>query len=101
VVSKVAPGRAVAVHGQAKGCVVCHQKFGNDRLGKPVKEFAFDIHSVRGFDCVSYHGGDATDTGVTAMTDKMREKSVTWPVFTEQEMGYLVAYLQSFAMVRQ
>jgi hypothetical protein len=31
----------------------------------------------------------------------MREKSVTWPVFTEQEMGDLVAYLQNFGMVRQ
>jgi hypothetical protein len=35
------------------------------------------------------------------MTDKMREKSVTWPVFTEQEMGDLVAYVQNFGMVRQ
>jgi len=101
VVSKVSPGRAIAARGQAKGRVVCHQKFGDDRLGKPVKEFASDIHSVRGFGCVSYHGGDATDSGVTAMADKMREKSVTWPVFTEPEMGDLVAYLQNFGMVRQ
>jgi hypothetical protein len=48
-------------------CVACHQNFGDDRLGKPVKDFAVDIHSARGFGCVSCHGGDAQDTGMTAM----------------------------------
>src|SRR5215475_13329011 len=48
-------------------CVGCHQNFGDDRLGKPVKEFPSDIHSNRGFGCVSCHGGDAKDPGMTAM----------------------------------
>jgi cytochrome c1 len=34
------------------------------------------------------------------MEEKMREKSITWPVFTEQEMGDLVTYLQSVAGMR-
>lgn len=57
----------VAGQGQANSCVACHQNFGDDRLGKPVKEFGSDIHSTRGFGCVSCHGGDATDPGMTAM----------------------------------
>jgi cytochrome c1 len=35
------------------------------------------------------------------MAEKMREKSVTWPAFTEQEMGDLVAYLQTFGGTRE
>jgi len=101
VITFLASPWVIAAQGQAEGSVVCHQNFGDDRLGIRVNEFASDIHSARGFGCVSYHGGDATDSGVTAMADKMREKSVTWPVFTEPEMGDLVAYLQNFGMVRQ
>jgi len=52
---------------QGGSCVACHQNFGDDRLGKPVKEFAADIHSARGFGCISCHGGDAQDPGMTAM----------------------------------
>jgi hypothetical protein len=52
---------------QGGSCVACHQNFGDDRLGKPVKEFAADIHSTRGFGCISCHGGDAQDPGMTAM----------------------------------
>jgi hypothetical protein len=36
----------------------------------------------------------------SSMEEKMREKSITWPVFTEQEMGHLVAYLESIAGMR-
>jgi len=52
---------------QSDSCVACHQNFGDDRLGKPVKEFPSDIHSNRGFGCVACHGGDAKDPGMTAM----------------------------------
>jgi cytochrome c1 len=36
----------------------------------------------------------------SGMEEKMRQKSIRWPVFTEQEMGDLVAYLQSVAGMR-
>jgi predicted CXXCH cytochrome family protein len=62
-------GPVAGMGAEEKGgsCVVCHQNFGDDRLGKPVKEFAADIHSARGFGCVACHGGDAADPGMTAM----------------------------------
>lgn len=31
----------------------------------------------------------------SGMAEKMGEKSLAWPIFTEQEMGDLVAYLQA------
>lgn len=37
----------------------------------------------------------------SGMAEKMREKSLTWPAFTEQEMGDVVAYLQTFGGVRE
>jgi hypothetical protein len=36
----------------------------------------------------------------SSMEEKMREKSMTWPTFTEQEIGHLVAYLESVAGTR-
>jgi hypothetical protein len=62
-------GLPAAMGAEERGgsCVACHQNFGDDRLGKPVKEFAADIHSARGFGCVACHGGDAQDPGMTAM----------------------------------
>jgi hypothetical protein len=51
----------------AESCVACHQNFGDDRLGKPVKSFAQDIHAAKGFGCVACHGGDAKDPGMSAM----------------------------------
>jgi predicted CXXCH cytochrome family protein len=62
-------GLRAAMGAEEKGgsCVACHQNFGDDRLGKPVKEFAADVHSARGFGCVTCHGGDPQDPGMTAM----------------------------------
>lgn len=60
-------GWGAEVKEQEDSCVGCHQNFGDDRLGKPVKEFSSDIHSSRGFGCVACHGGDAKDPGMTAM----------------------------------
>ena len=48
-------------------CVTCHLEIGDDRLVKPVKEFAEDIHAVKGFECVACHGGDAKASGMEAM----------------------------------
>jgi len=67
VVALSAPFWEVSAQEQPDSCVACHQNFGDDRLGKPVKEFASDIHSTRGFGCVACHGGDANDPGMGAM----------------------------------
>lgn len=41
-----------------ESCVTCHLEMGDDRLAAPVKAFAEDIHAVKGFGCVSCHGGE-------------------------------------------
>ncbi|MBI3007372.1 MAG: cytochrome c3 family protein [candidate division NC10 bacterium] len=51
----------------AEGCATCHLETGDERLAKPVKEFAGDIHAAKGFGCVSCHGGDAKEGGMEAM----------------------------------
>ncbi len=66
----LAPAAASAIAAaaeQPESCVACHQNFGDDRLGKPVKDFPQDIHAAKGFGCVACHGGDAKDPGMTAM----------------------------------
>ena len=50
-----------------ESCATCHREFGGDRLGKPAVEFGEDIHALKGFGCVSCHGGDATKAGMEAM----------------------------------
>jgi len=52
---------------QAEGCVACHLETGDDRLVKPAKAFAGDIHAAKGFGCVACHGGDAKQQGMEAM----------------------------------
>jgi predicted CXXCH cytochrome family protein len=56
-----------AAQQQVDSCITCHQAFGDDRLGKPVKEFKEDIHATKGFGCIACHGGDATESGMGAM----------------------------------
>ena len=51
----------------AESCATCHLETGDERLAKPVKEFAGDIHAAKGFGCVSCHGGDAKEAGMEAM----------------------------------
>jgi len=51
----------------SEGCAACHLEVGDDRLAKPVKDFAEDIHAAKGFGCVACHGGDARATGMEAM----------------------------------
>jgi predicted CXXCH cytochrome family protein len=58
---------AAAAEQEPESCVVCHRNFGEDPLGKPVKDFPQDIHSTKGFGCVACHGGDAKDPGMGAM----------------------------------
>jgi len=58
---------AAAAQQRADSCVTCHLEIGDDRLAKPVREFAGDIHAAKGFGCVSCHGGDAKEAGMEAM----------------------------------
>ncbi len=51
----------------AESCGGCHLETGDDRLAKPAKEFAEDIHAAKGFGCVACHGGDASAAGMEAM----------------------------------
>ncbi len=57
----------LAAQQRPEGCVACHLETGDERLVKPVKEFAEDIHSAKGFGCVACHGGDAKEAGIEAM----------------------------------
>jgi predicted CXXCH cytochrome family protein len=59
----LSPGQPQAT----SSCVTCHLEIGDDRLVKPTKEFAEDIHAAKGFDCVACHGGDAKASGMEAM----------------------------------
>jgi predicted CXXCH cytochrome family protein len=52
---------------QGENCVACHQSLPDERLAGPAKLFSGDIHAVKGFGCVSCHGGDASDTEMSAM----------------------------------
>ncbi|HXK27886.1 MAG TPA: hypothetical protein VJ646_06505, partial [Candidatus Binatia bacterium] len=52
---------------QVENCVACHQSLPDERLAGPAKLFSGDIHAVKGFGCVSCHGGDASDTEMSAM----------------------------------
>ncbi len=52
---------------QVGSCVACHLIIGVEKLSTPAKDFAEDIHSAKGFGCVSCHGGDSTNPGMGAM----------------------------------
>ena len=51
----------------AESCATCHLETGDDRLGKPAKTYAQDIHQAKGFGCVACHGGDGKADGMEAM----------------------------------
>lgn len=53
-------GRAV------ESCVTCHSQLGGS-FAAPVDSFPEDVHARKGFGCVSCHGGNGTDPGLTAM----------------------------------
>jgi predicted CXXCH cytochrome family protein len=50
-----------------EGCPACHLEIGDDRLARPVKAYADDIHRAKGFGCVACHGGDGKEAGMEAM----------------------------------
>lgn len=52
---------------QAGSCVACHLVTDVEKLSAPARDFAQDIHSAKGFGCVTCHGGDSTILGLGAM----------------------------------
>jgi predicted CXXCH cytochrome family protein len=58
---------AQTVTAPSESCVACHLEIGDDRLAKPVKAYAGDIHRAKGFGCVACHGGDGKEAGMEAM----------------------------------
>jgi hypothetical protein len=67
---------AVALAGPAaaqpptEGCATCHREIGDERLTRPAREFAEDIHAAKGFGCVACHGGDPRSSDMDAMDPK-------------------------------
>ena len=60
----------VAAQQQTESCVVCHQAFGDQPLGRPAKIYSEDVHATKGFGCVSCHGGDGTIMSMESMDPK-------------------------------
>jgi mono/diheme cytochrome c family protein len=77
----------------SKGCLSCHSVAGKG--GKVGPDFERTKELDQPVTVIAAMWNHAS-----GMEEKMREKSITWPVFTEQEMGDLVAYLQSVAAMR-
>jgi predicted CXXCH cytochrome family protein len=48
-------------------CLDCHRTLEDKRLSTPTRDFAQDIHAVRGLGCVGCHGGNPADPEMTAM----------------------------------
>lgn len=64
----VAPSPVAAQAAPADTCVTCHLNSGDERLAKPARDFAHDIHQGKGFTCASCHGGDPTNATMAAMS---------------------------------
>jgi hypothetical protein len=61
------PSRLDARAASADTCVTCHLQAGDERLVKPARDFAHDVHQGKGLTCASCHGGDATIATMDAM----------------------------------
>jgi mono/diheme cytochrome c family protein len=77
----------------SKGCLNCHSVAG--RGGKVAPDFARTNELDQPVTIVAAMWNHAS-----GMAEKMGEKALAWPVFTEQEMGDLVAYLQGLRGMR-
>jgi len=60
------PGSVKAQH-PGESCAVCHLSIGEERLKKPAEDYKSDVHSAKGFGCVSCHGGDGSIAGPGSM----------------------------------
>ncbi len=66
--SEAAPAPPRVASATAKNtCLDCHRELEDARLSGPTKNFAQDIHAVRGLGCVGCHGGNPNDPEMTAM----------------------------------
>jgi hypothetical protein len=61
------PALAAAQPAKPDNCAACHVETGDERLEKPAKDYAQDIHRAKGFGCVACHGGDEKEAGMEAM----------------------------------
>lgn len=57
VLSGAAAATAQQTAPPVDNCRTCHAQL-DDKLGEPAKQFADDIHGMRGITCASCHGGD-------------------------------------------
>ena len=78
----------------SKGCLKCHAVRGKGGNVGPDFERAKELDQPVTVVAAMWNHA-------SGMAEKMRQKSVTWPAFTEQEMGDLVAYLQTFGGTRE
>ncbi len=66
IVVPVLPASVEAQH-PGESCAVCHLGIGDERLKKPAEDYKIDVHSAKGFGCVSCHGGDGALPGLESM----------------------------------
>ncbi len=69
LVAVLAPGlgRFAAATPTRDTCVECHRQQEEERLVAPTRNFAQDIHAVRGLGCAACHGGNPSDPDLSAM----------------------------------
>lgn len=87
-----------AEHGQRvfaqKGCIQCHESAGlTESGGPPVAELSADATPIDMATAMWNHG--------KTMLQRMTEAGLSWPIFSDNEMVDLLAYLQTVADVSE
>ncbi len=63
----IAPATQFAQAQPADTCVTCHLQAGDERLVKPARDFARDVHQAKGVTCAACHGGNPREASLDAM----------------------------------